>query len=333
VSEQNFDIDSAQAAYEAARQGSTQDPEQSSQSVLPPEVGSDVSPADPALDPDAITVDELTPEEVPPGFLSYEDYVAQGGDPEMYRGPKAFVAEHDRIEENKQLRRELKETQTMVKTTMDAVQDWQTTERGRLKAEVEAELNEAFENEDPKAAVAAQKKLDELESAPAPAAPQGEHPAIQDFREKNPLIDQASDRFNAEFNADVEAIYNTTAQALSLNGSRKLTEGQINRALNKALKDAQALHGDLFESPRNERRTPGSTPPGRREAPREAAPRAESYVIDNPRNPNQGNAAADIRETIRKEAVKQATKTGKSAEDAEKAGKAAAERFERSLMS
>ena len=62
--------------------------------------------------------------------------------------------------------------QQTVQQTMETVSEWQQRESERIREEVEAELHEAMENEDPKAAVAAQKKLDDLDAKPP--APQGQ---------------------------------------------------------------------------------------------------------------------------------------------------------------
>ena len=320
MSEAEFNIDAAQEQYEQARGG----------------VSDDGPVDDPALDPDAIAVDEIEGDDLPPGFKSYEDYVADGGDPARYRGSQAFSDEHDRIEENKRLRKEIKGLNTTVQQTMDAVTDWQTQERTKIRKELEADLNTAKEAEDVDGAIAAQQELDKHDATPAAAAEPAEaqheeHGAIMDFREANPLIDQGSDQFNAEFNADVEAFYNATAEQLSMNGRRQLTDKQIQRCLGKAMKEARDLHADLFESPRNNRQDGKQTRGKRRQGARDPAPKAENYVINNPRNPSQRNAASDVRDSIIKAAEKAASKAGKSPEDQTKAGKEAGERFERSL--
>jgi len=322
---ESFDIDKAEQDYNDARAAVE-----------------DEAPAD---DPD-----DDQEEAAPPGFLSFEEYVEQGGDPDMYRGRKAYETEHERIEENKRLRRDVKGLQSTVRETMDAVKDWQSTERGKMRAELEAELHKAKEDEDLDGALETQKKLDRLDEQPAPEARPPEHPVIQDFREANPVLDEESETFDEEFNLSVEAFYNALRDQLSYGGRRALTDGQIKRCLRKAMKDAIELHGDEAptsatpqrraaaedenaadpgESPRNTRRAAGAN---RRRASREPAkPRAEDFVLDNPMNPNQKNAAPDVRDRIHRAALEGAKKAGLSDADAKKRADEHAERFEASL--
>lgn len=311
MSEPQFDIDKAEEQYDQAR----------------------ADTPDPALDPDKIEVEEVEDNGNPPGFLSFEEYVDQGGDPDMYRGKKAFVNEHDRIQENKRLRKEIRGLNTTVQQTMDAVSSWKDTERKKMRTELTQDLHKAREDEDVDGAIAAQKALDEHDSAESaePKPQQVEVPVIADFRIANPLLDQESEQFNSEFNEDVERLYNITYDRLTMDRTKALNDGQIKRCLNKAVKEARELHPDLFESPRNKRAAPGEVRSQRRTRAQESAPKAENYVVNNPRNPTQKNAAVDIRETIRKAAHKQALKTGKSPADAEKAADKAATDFERSL--
>ena len=162
---------------------------------------------------------------------------------------------------------------------------------------------------------------------------------IQDFREANPMLDSESNDFNQEFNDDMEAFYNETYQRLSYGGRRKVTDGQIKRALNKALKDARELHeieepgnraDDRGESRRNTRR---GTQRNQRRTQRSTntPPPAEDFVIENPRNTRQVNAAPEVRDMIRKKAYEHAIKGGKNEADAKKYADGASQRFEESL--
>ncbi len=323
MSEAEFDIDAAAGEFDAGKD--------------------DLPLADvEELDADGNAIDPGG-DDLPPGFKSFDEYVADGGDPDMYRGRKAYEAEHNRINENKDLKRELKGLKGTVQQTMDAVNEWQSTERKKIRTELEAELHEAMENEDPKAAVEAKEKLNELDDAPSPQPATGEESGvIQDFRAANPMIDADSEQWNEEFNADVEAFYNGMYAQLSYNGKKKLTDGQIKRCLKRAMREAEDLHdieppagkadaSARGESPRNSRQPGQRQQRGRRTRQQQAKPRAEDFKIDNPRNPRQGNAAAEVRDMIKKTAEDNARKQGKSAEDIAKAGTTASDNFETSL--
>ncbi len=278
----------------------------------------------------------------PPGFKSYEEYVADGGDPDMYRGKKAYVAEHERINENKALKRDVKSLNQTVKQTAAAVDSLVDQARQQTRAEVEAELAEAIENEDPKAAVAAQKKLDGIDDTPATQTQHVEPGPIADFRDANPIIDRDHDDFDPEFNQDLTAIYNDLAWKHSNGDKVQLSERQVNRLLKKAMKETMELHemeptparaapaddGEPDESARNTR-TQG-TRRARTASKREPEQRAEDFKIDNPRN-GRDHDASGVRDMIHKTAYDSALKAGKSADDATKEADQAAKDFERSL--
>jgi hypothetical protein len=186
--------------------------------------------------------------------------------------------------------------------------------------------------------VAAQKKLDKLDDTPTPAA-RPEHPVITDFREANPMLDADSEDFNEELNADVEAFYNTLATQLGQGGRRELSESQITRCLRKALKDAHELHGEV-KPPADEDETPGESPrntrgrgatPRRRARQTKARAKAEDFVLENPTNARQRNAAPEVRDMIKEKAVAAGKKAGLNDADAKKRGDEAAQRFEESL--
>jgi hypothetical protein len=276
----------------------------------------------------------------PPGFKTYDEYIADGGDPDMYRGKKAFEAEHNRIDENKRLRKDVRGLQDTVQQTMEAVTDWQTTERTKMRKELDAQLKKNREDEDLDGALATQKEIDDLDDEPEPLpAATEEHTVIQDFRDANPMLDTEHEEFNQEFNDDVEAFYNGLYQQLSYGGRKKVTDGQIKRALNRALKEANELHeieapgkGDEpGESRRNNRRGRQQRTNRRGQQQRSATPKAEEFVIDNPRNARQANAAPEVRDMIHEKALKQAKKLGKNDADAKKFADEASNRFEESL--
>jgi hypothetical protein len=321
MSEAEFDVDAAEAEYNASR-----------------EAGADGGGDEPG---DGDRGGDQGGD--PPGFKTYDEYIADGGDPDMYRGKKAFEAEHTRIDENKRLRKDVRGLQDTVQQTMEAVTDWQTVERGKMRKELDAQLKKNREDEDLDGALATQKEIDELDDEPEPGpAPTEEHSVIQDFRDANPMLDADHDDFDQDFNDDVEAFYNGLYQQLSYGGRKKVSDGQIKRALKRALKEANELHeieapgqgqGDEpGESRRNNRRGRQQNRSNRRAgSQRTSTPKAEEFVIDNPRNARQANAAPEVRDMIRDKAFQQAKKSGKDDAAANKSADEAAHRFEESL--
>jgi hypothetical protein len=140
------------------------------------------------------------------------------------------------------------------------------------------------------------------------------------------------------------------AQQLTQGGKLKMTDGQIKRCLKKALKEANELHeiddtpapdddkgkdddDDAGESARNKRPTGQQRSTRRSRSNVDTTPRAEDYDLKDrvSHNPRDGNAAAEIRDTIRKSAEDNARKGGKDDAAIKKAGDTAAKNFERSI--
>ena len=321
MSEAEFDVDKAEAEYEAARADAGDDPDDGGDGG-----GDDGNKGDD-----------------PPGFKSYEAYVADGGDPDQYVGKQAYEDRYANIQENKRLRKDVKGLQGTVQQTMDAVNTWQETERKKMRTELDQKLEKAKEDEDLDGALATQKEIDDLDDEPDPPAPthQDEHPVIADFREANPLLDPDSDDYNEEFNDDVEAIYNSLYQQLTYSGRKKATDGQIKRCLKRAMNEAKQLH-EMDEAPdgnrdnnrgesRRNKRASRQQRTNRRSTQTTTTPKAEAYVIDNPRNARQANAAPEVRDMIHKKAYEHAIKGGKSEDDAKKYADGESQRFEASL--
>lgn len=329
MSEPEFDIDAAGAQFEQSKQERRAE-EQQQLPLMEVEEEDEPHP------------DDVDGNKGPPGFKSYDDYLAAGGDPDMFRGKKAYVDEHHRIDENKRLRSDVRGLQTTVQQTMDAVSEWQTTEREKMRREIEGELHTAKENEDVDGAIDAQQRLDKLEAKPTTPAPRQEIPAIVQFRENNPILDVSTDDYDEDFNQSVEGFFNNLYGQLSQNGNRKVSDGQVKRCLNKAMVDARAFHGieehqeepednNRGESPRNQRKRGAPRQRRSQQSSRQTTtPKAEDFKIENPRN-GRDTSGAGVRDMIHEKAYKSARKGGKSEEDATKYANQETQRFEASL--
>ena len=133
---------------------------------------------------------------------------------------------------------------------------------------------------------------------------------------------------------------------LSQGNRRQLTDNQVTRVLRKSLKDALELHGyggaadevdDMDddkppgESPRNTRGR-GKATPRRRASRQPAKPKAEAFVLDNPMNERQKNAAPEVRDTIREKSIDAGLKAGLSEADAKKRADEDVQRFEEAIF-
>ena len=248
---------------------------------------------------DPIEQVETKPKEKPPGFLSYDEWVAKGKDPADYKGENAYKAEYERIQEI----RDLKNTMNTVVHGMEAWKEQQIAQTNRqiaeAKADAQRELELAQENYDIDAALRAKDKISELDrqivNTPPPL-----NPVITDFARKNPIIDQNSPQYDKEFHQDMIMIHNGKLDLL-LGGDRsragELTPQQIDRVQRLAYQEAQNLHADKFASPKNQRKTVPQ--PTKRAATNHVDVTSSLKSIKNTRNPNDSSAAMEIYELIK----------------------------------
>jgi len=158
---------------------------------------------------------QAKPAEKPPGYLTYDEWIAKGKDPADYKGENAYKAEYERIKEI----RELKDTMNQVVHGVESWKEQQNAqmarEIARAKQEAQRELELARENEDLDAALIAKDKLIELDrqvvNQPPPL-----NPIITDFARKNPIIDQNSPQYDKEFHQDMIMIHNGKLDSDSL---------------------------------------------------------------------------------------------------------------------
>ena len=252
---------------------------------------------DAVIDGDSEEIDDK-PAEKPPGFKTYDEWVAEGKDPADFRGENAYRAQYDALKEV----RELKDTMTHV---VDGMQTWKQQQSDIMAQQVEqartsavADLEQAKEDEDLDAALAAQNKINEIDSKPAPTQV---NPVISTFASKNPIIDTNSPQYDADFHQDMIMIHNGKLDQL-LGGDRsragELTPQQIERVQALAFKQAKELHADKFVSPKNGRRTPASPAQRPSNQGSKAASRL-SQVKGNTKNPRDTSAANDIYEILK----------------------------------
>ena len=132
------------------------------------------------------------------GWKDYDTYVADGGDPDMYRGPKAFAQYKEMKDEGKS---KVDETnQRMIELIeMQEKQQKAAEERGRAaaKAEIESKMSQAKENLDFNAYEEARAELDDhtKEHAPAPKTSEP-NKAWLDTVKEIPMLDQSGTTFN-----------------------------------------------------------------------------------------------------------------------------------------
>ena len=186
-------------------------------------------------------------EQNPPGFIdNIEDWTAAGKDPEMFKGKKAYEAEYQRIQDNKELASTVKAMQVTLKATVDAVSQREEATNARHQKELEAALSRAREDGDTEAALDAADQLRDIKSQP-PKQSQQTHPVISDFIEKNPVL------MSEEVQSEFARLYNGKLKADGVGASDQLSEAALKGYARAAMAGVKQTYPEKFASPKNQR--------------------------------------------------------------------------------
>ena len=236
----------------------------------------------------------------PPGYIdNIDDWVAAGKNPDDFKGKNAYRAEYERIKEIKEL-----------KHTMDSVvsgmADWKEQQKkltfeqiARAKQDAIDELAKAREDMDVDGAIAANEKIQQLNRTTAPPM----NPVISEFFAKNPILDERSQQYDAEFFQDMKMAQHSILNQLTggdQNLAAQLTNSQIERSMNVAYSRAKELHQDKFVSKRNSRQAapaPGSLQ-RENKGPTDYGSKTKAAKISG-RNARDVNAVNDVYEMLK----------------------------------
>jgi len=228
---------------------------------------------------EAVDVEEQAAEEQAPeeqgneennGHLTMDDYVAQGGNADMYRGKAAFNQHYDQQQEIKKLRRSSKDVMSSVTQVLEQqkqlvnAQNAEQREANEAKIlDLQDQLSEAHGELDSKKAVAVQKKIDKLEAKIVEptaqeqvANPQGHFDELLDFKEDNPEFDQNSKDFNPSLN-------DVVTQEFDRQYNPSMSDREVRRLLKKTSKAVKARPEFAPKQAKTppQSRTPGKKPP------------------------------------------------------------------------
>ena len=232
-------------------------------------------------------------DENPPGYVSYQEWVDSGKDPDDWQGKKKYSQQYQLIQDNKDFKNELKSMNEMLKQTVQATQSMQDAAYNRGVEQAKAELQDALDNNDAQGVLDAQTKLQNM---PQPKAAQQINPVHVEFFASNPIIDSQSDQYDDELMSEFGRIYNGRLQADGVRPDQTLSERAIKGYMNEALKSAKSLFPDKFESPRNTRKTTQSN--GKRGTVKSAHVDALKNTKFVTKNTRDTNPAMDIYNSI-----------------------------------
>lgn len=228
----------------------------------------------------------------PPGYLSHDEWIAAGKDPDDYRGKNAYKAQYDGIQDNKALKADIQGLKGMLTDVVDAAEQTRLNQAAAHKAELEAKLAEHLEMDRAKEAVATQNEINAIDDTPKPTAP---HPMIANLITANPLIDQSSNEYNEEFALDFWSYHDAEVKALG-GHEKNLSDIQIKKLQKQSMAKAKELNPEIFTSSRNNRGGTTRTTGGKKT---DTQFKLSDYKIDDNTDPRNQNAATAMYEMIK----------------------------------
>ncbi len=173
-------------------------------------------------DPDNQELDDTEQEdESLEGFKSYEQYIEDGGDPDFYRGKKAFAQQRKIIDEMK----EIKEKSKKVDDFMFKQEQRHEQEKQKLLKEIEKAKKEARDELDFERYDELTEQEKELQGA-KPKQQEGEPQFIAEYRTKNPILNPAAPQFNAAVASGFAATFNAMVIEAERRAGRGLSEAE-----------------------------------------------------------------------------------------------------------
>lgn len=205
------------------------------------------------------------------GWLPHDEYEKTDKDPDNWMGFRAFMRNRDRIDSQRQMRQELKETKQGISSLVQRFDQMTKREQEKHRQEIEAALKKAKDDLDVNAIDDAHKQLREIDQAQAaqtqaPISPQDEHPVIQQYRTDNPMLDKAGSEFNEAFNTVMENKANTRLMNLTHGGQVQISDSALKQALDDAFRETKTLFPDSTPQPKPRRQAPATGNPGRKPA-------------------------------------------------------------------
>lgn len=192
-------------------------------------------------DDDVEDAQEEHHDEAPPGLKTYDQWIAEGRDPEKFKGRKAYEAEYKRIQEVKELKSSVKGMAETLKATVEAIADRETKAEARHRKELEAALSDAKDSGDIDAALDATEQLHQLNNAPKQQA-RREHPVISGFIDDNVILE------SPEIKSEFQRIYNGKLKADGVGASDVLSEAAIKGYLRSAMEGVKSIYPEKFSS-------------------------------------------------------------------------------------
>lgn len=162
------------------------------------------------------------------GWKPFEEYVENGGNPEMWRGAGAFNQYHD-VQKKSDM--EIKSLRSDIQKMSDGFAKLSEQQQRKYKAELEAERAKARADLDVDKVEELTSQISSLENKPEEKRqPQPEAEVFTQFRQANPELDPTSSQYDADLNLIVENKVNNRLIAM-MNQGAQVTDDVVQRVM------------------------------------------------------------------------------------------------------
>jgi hypothetical protein len=261
-----------ESQYNEARMGGDPDPDpidDLKKNLSQPDPEPDPEP-DPDPDPDP------EPDADPPSFMTYEEWIKAGKDPDDFRGKNAYNKTFEDIQENKDLRKQVRETRDMVQAVTNTIGEQREKAYNDAYTDLKAKLEQQKSDLDVDGVLETKDKLDNLKKAEGDNQTRQINPVIEEFLTRSPLTNSGSDAYDPEFFDSMRRYHANGVNELSQGGGGDLSDVQVLAIAQEAFRKAKQLYPEKFESKKNNR--PNAKPS--RSRPGKNAPTNVDYAAE-----------------------------------------------------
>lgn len=165
------------------------------------------------------------------GYKNYDEYIADGGDPDFYRGKEAY-------KQQKELIQEKRNTESRFKERIDALEKQMvnlalTNEQQRKKEiqDLKKKIEVAKVNDDTEGLDSAYKELNSISDTPEIRPKYSPSPSVVEFIANEPRLDTSSPKFDASYYAQFDAVLSQGINNAQSRIGRQLSDVEIRQHL------------------------------------------------------------------------------------------------------
>ena len=189
-------------------------------------------------------------QEKPPGYKTFDEYVADGGDPEMYRGPKAYTQFKELKQQTSDKIHKVEEQMAeLVKMQREQIEKAKADAHAQAMQELQGKMATAKENLDFEAYEQASSEMQKMQSSKPEDNTQRLQSVVAEIKQSLPLINETSAEYNPAFFSVVQTNLGQVMESNNVD-TNSLTPEALKHYMNEALERSKKDMPHLFRQPR-----------------------------------------------------------------------------------